>query len=304
MTDRTRGSIEMTIAMIILGTIGWVVVVSEQPVADLVFWRCAFGAGALLVVCGARGLLRGALNRRVITLAALGGVAIVLNWVLLFAAFPRASISIATAVYSTQPFILVALGMLFLREPITKATLGWLTLAFVGTLVIIQSKADASYTGSAYGLGILMAFGAAFFYAVTVILTKKLDGTPPHLIAFIQVCVGTLMLAPFANLSHPPADAATWGALAALGIVYTGLMFTLQYSAVQKLPTHLAGALYFLYPVVAFVVDAVALDHRLQPMQFIGAAAILLAAAGLTLQPATVRGQRSQRPGDPPGRRL
>lgn len=289
MTDRTRGSIEMTIAMIILGTIGWVVIVSKQPVADLVFWRCAFGAGALLVVCWARGLLRGTINRRVVTLAALGGVAIVLNWVLLFAAFPRASISIATAVYSTQPFILVALGVLFLRERITVATLGWLALAFAGTLIIIQSRADATAAGSNYGLGILMAFGAAFFYAVTVILTKKLDGTPPHLIALIQVCVGTLMLAPFANLSNPPTDAATWGALAALGIVYTGLMFTLQYSAVQKLPTHLAGALYFLYPVVAFVVDAIALGHRLQPMQFIGAAAILIAAGGMNLRwkPAT-----------------
>jgi drug/metabolite transporter (DMT)-like permease len=71
-------------------------------------------------------------------------------------------------------------------------------------------------------------------------------------------------------------------------------MFTLQYSAVQKLPTHLTGALYFLYPVVAFVVDAVALDHRLQPMQLFGAAAILLAAAGMTLRRRTLQSGRAQ----------
>lgn len=48
--DKTlrRGSFEMTAAMLISGTIGWFVLVSGQPVLDVVFWRCVFGAGTLL----------------------------------------------------------------------------------------------------------------------------------------------------------------------------------------------------------------------------------------------------------------
>lgn len=128
-----------------------------------------------------------------------------------------------------------------------------------------------------------MALGAAFFWAVAAIVTKKLKGTPPHLIALIQVCVGVVMLAPFANLSQLPADAWTWTMLATLGIVHTGLMYILMYGAIQKLPTHLQGSLSFIYPVVAILVDVTAFGHRLHLSQIVGAAAILIAAAGMNL---------------------
>jgi drug/metabolite transporter (DMT)-like permease len=91
------------------------------------------------------------------------------------------------------------------------------------------------------------------------------------------------MLAPFANLSTLPTDGRAWGSFVVMGVVYTGLVFVLLYGAIQKLPTHMAGALSFLYPVVAIVVDFVAFDHRLHPLQFLGVVAILLAAAGVHL---------------------
>jgi nucleoside-diphosphate-sugar epimerase len=61
-----------------------------------------------------------------LALSAIGGAAIVFNWVLLFASFRHASISIATAVYNTQPFMLIGLGVLFLGERVTLARLGGL----------------------------------------------------------------------------------------------------------------------------------------------------------------------------------
>jgi drug/metabolite transporter (DMT)-like permease len=283
MNNQARGTVEMTAAMMISGTIGWFVVVSGQPVMDVVFWRCAIGAPVLLAVCAALGLLRGTLTPRLLLFAALGGVAIVLNWLLLFAAYSRASIAIATAVYNTQPFILVGLGALFFGERLTLNKLLWLGMAFIGMLLIVQAKPSAGYIGSEHLVGILMALGAAFFYALAAIVAKKLKGTPPHLIALVQVCVGTLMLAPFANFEALPADANTWGALLALGVLHTGLMYILLYGAIQKLPTHLVGALSFIYPVVAILVDYLAFDHHLQAIQLAGIAAILIAAAGMTL---------------------
>ena len=283
MNGKARGSVEMTAAMMISGTIGWFVLYSGQPAMDVVFWRCAIGAPVLLAVCAALGLLRGQLTPRLLAFAALGGVAIVLNWLLLFAAYPRASISIATAVYNTQPFILVGLGALFLGERLTAPKLIWLGLAFAGMLLIVQAKPNAGHIGSDYLGGIFLALGAAFFYALAALVAKKLKGTPPHLIALIQVCVGTLMLAPFANLAQLPTSAASWGALVTLGVVHTGLMYILLYGAIQKLPTHLTGALSFIYPVVAILVDYLAFAHQLQALQLLGIGAILLAAAGMTL---------------------
>ncbi|MFB9981904.1 DMT family transporter [Mesorhizobium kowhaii] len=283
MNDTVRGTVEMSAAMAILGTIGWFVVLSGQPIMDVVFWRCAFGAVTLLVICAGLGLLRNRLSLRVVGLAALGGVAIVVNWLLLFSAFSRASISIATAVYNTQPFMLVGFGALFFAERLTLTKLTWLAIAFAGMVLIVQAAPDAGDVGTDYFTGIVMALGAAFFWAVAAIVTKKLKGTPPHLIALIQVCVGVVMLAPFANLSQLPADAWSWTMLATLGIVHTGLMYILMYGAIQKLPTHLQGSLSFIYPVVAILVDVTAFGHRLHLSQIVGATAILIAAAGMNL---------------------
>jgi drug/metabolite transporter (DMT)-like permease len=158
--DIQRGSAEMVAAMLISGTIGWFVLMSGQAALDVVFWRCLFGAVTLAIICGRLGLLRpGTIPLKLVGLAAIGGVAIVLNWVLLFAAYSRASISIATAVYNTQPFMLVGFGALFLGERLTLNKLGWLGLAFAGMLLIVQAKPGAGFNGTDYATGIAMAWG-------------------------------------------------------------------------------------------------------------------------------------------------
>lgn len=291
MNDKARGVLEMSAAMAISGTIGWCVVRSGLPIVELIFWRCVFGAATLAPVCAALGMLRrDRWSWRLVGLASLGGVAIVANWLLIFASYSRASISIATAVYNTQPFMLVGLGVLFLGERLSASKLLWLVVAFVGMLLIVQAEHAAgarSGTGiDDYLVGILMALGAAFFYALAAFVTKKLAGTPPHLIALVQVCVGIVIVAPaanFATLPSPADDASAWATLVAMGVVYTGLVYILLYGAIQKLPTTLTGALSFIYPVVAIGVDYAAFGQRLQPAQIAGAAAILMAAAGMTL---------------------
>ena len=278
-----RGSLEMAGAMLISGTIGWFVLVSGQPVLDVVFWRCLFGAATLLLICAFMGLLRpGLLNWQIFLWAALSGVAIVGNWILLFAAYSRASIGIATAVYNTQPFMLVGLGALFLGEKVTLDKMAWLSLAFIGMLAITQSHGVSGYGGQAYLAGIALALGAAFLYAIAALLVKRLTGTAPHLIALIQVCVGILMLAPLADFTGlQEHSVSSWSVLLALGVVHTGFMYVLLYGAIQKLPVALTGALSFIYPIVAIIVDWVAFGHRLQWMQWFGVATILLAAAAM-----------------------
>ncbi len=284
MMDNTlrRGSIEMTAAMLISGTIGWFVLMSGQPVLDVVFWRCVFGAVTLLLICAAFGLLRpGIVTRATFLLAVLSGAAIVGNWVLLFASYSRASIAIGTAVYNVQPFMLVGLAALFLGEKITLQRLFWLGISFIGMLAIVSAHGQQGEGGDDYLIGIALALGAALLYAMAAMIIKRLTGTPPHLIALIQVCTGVLLLAPFAHFSELPQAPGAWASLLALGIVHTGLMYVLLYGAIQKLPTALTGALSFIYPIAAIFVDWFAFGHRLEVLQWGGVAAILLAAAGM-----------------------
>ena len=282
MDGRTRGTLEMTGAMLISGTVGWFVLMAGQPAATVVFWRCAFGALAMLVACVLLGGFKTAIKPRQLLLAAVGGVALVVNWVLLFGAYSRASIAVATVVYHTQPFMLVALGVLVFKERVNARTWAWLAAAFMGLLLVVNGQANGP---GDYLAGVAMALGAAFFYALTAAITKRLTGMPPHLIVLIQMAVGCVMLAPFAEVISAQPPVQTWACLLAIGLIHTGLMSTLLYGALQKIPTALVGALSFIYPVVAVLVDRLALGHSLSVGQYAGGVLILAAAAGMTLQP-------------------
>ncbi|CAB3802471.1 DMT family transporter [Paraburkholderia fynbosensis] len=279
-----RGAAEMTMAMLMSGTIGWLVVSSQQSPFNVVFFRCIFGGATLALVCGVLGLFRRKLfSWKMFGLALLGGAAIVINWVLLFAAYSRASISMATAVYNTQPFMLVALGALVFRERISASTLAWLVVAFIGLVFVVKVEPAVLAVPGQYLVGVAYAVGAAAMYAVSSIITKRLKGTPPHLIALIQVSLGVVMLAPFVRFDALPTSGAQWLELVVLGVVNTGLMYVLLYGAIQKLPTSMTGALSFIYPVVAIIVDRIAFGQTLAWIQVLGAVLILLAAAGVNL---------------------
>ena len=152
-----RGILDMTLAMVMSGTIGWFVLQSGQTPINVVFWRCLIGAPVLTYLCHRAGALSiAAIGARRFFLAVLGGVALVLNWLALFSAYPLASISVATIVYNVQPFLLVGLGLAFLNEPISRDRLAWLAVAFAGTAVMTLGGAQiGSPTGTGgYLLGI------------------------------------------------------------------------------------------------------------------------------------------------------
>lgn len=287
-----RGVLQMTAAMVISGTVGAFVFESGQGATNVVFFRCLFGALALGVYCAAQGLFqRRYLTRRVLLLAAAGGAAIVFNWVLLFASFHHASISIATAVYNTQPFMLIGLGVLFLGERVSAARLGWIALAFGGLLLVVglvgapvggHGKGAAAGGGDAW-LGFGLAMGAAALYAVAALVIKRLQGTPPQLVAFLQVGLGVLLLAPLADFDALPATPAPWLWLLGMGLLHTALMYILLYAAIQNLPTTRVAVLSFVYPAVALAVDHAFYGQQLGLWQWLGIGLIALGNLGVNL---------------------
>lgn len=276
----------MAAAMAISGTVGAFVFESGQSPYNVVFFRCLFGALSLAAWCAATGLLkREHFTRRMLALSALGGVFIVFNWVLLFGAFRHASISIATAVYNTQPFMLIGLGVLFLGEKISLARLGWIATAFVGLLLLVglDPRALDLQQGSGMLLGFAMALGAALLYAFAALVIKRLAGTPPQLAALVQVSLGVLLLAPLADFGALPATPEPWAWLVGMGVLHTGLMYILLYSAIQSLPTARVAVLSFIYPAVALGVDHLFYAQQLGLAQWLGIALITLGNLGVSL---------------------
>ncbi len=283
-TPQQIGTLQMVAAMAISGTVGLFVLESGQSPYNVVFFRCLFGALSLGAYCAAQGLLqRRHFTRRMLVLSAIGGAAIVFNWVLLFASFRHASISIATAVYNTQPFMLIGLGVLFLGERVTLARLGCIATAFAGLLLLVGLDLQGLDLRGPALLGFGLALGAALLYALAAMMIKRLQGVPAQLVALVQVSLGVLLLLPLADFTALPATPMPWVWLVGMGLLHTALMYILLYSAIQNLPTARVAVLSFIYPAVALGVDHLFYGQHLGARQWAGIGLIALGNLGVSL---------------------
>ncbi len=284
------GTIELVIAMILSGTIGYFVISSEQSLWNVVFFRCLIGAITLGGYAYFTGMIKSEFFQRgVLTFIVIGGVALVSNWILLFASFQYIPFSIATVAYHMQPLFLVLAGALVTKDKLSGSLIFWLGIAFIGLFLIVEldvneiaslfndlnsndSKSDATSL-----IGLLLALGAAVLYTVTTLMTKKVSNVPSQFVALVQVSIGIVMLLPFVDFTNLPTHTSQWIDIVVLGAVLTGFMYIIMYDSFQKLPTSLIALLSFIYPVTALFVDFIAFSTQISLWQGIGVVMILLA---------------------------
>ncbi|TWE23081.1 drug/metabolite transporter (DMT)-like permease [Prauserella muralis] len=272
--------LQWTSAMALSGTIGAVVLESGAQAPAVAFARSLVGGLLLVLWSAARGWLRpGAigLSRRDVALAALGGLMLVGNWVLLFASYALSSISVSTVVYHTQPLLLVGLAALLLRERLTRGHLGRALVAF-GGVTLISLGAHGTAEQPVHIGGIALALGAAVLYAGASLIAKQLSHVRPHLLAAIQLGIGAVVLAPALTITPLPSSTGGLLWLVLLGAVHTAVMYVLMYGSIGRLPTATVALLSYVYPVVAVVTDVLAYGHRVTVAEAVGMAAILVAA--------------------------
>ncbi|MFI0241778.1 DMT family transporter [Streptomyces sp. NPDC016845] len=281
-----KGATELTLAMVLSGTLGVFVIESGASPFNVVFFRCLFGTVALGLYCLVRGFFKNHnFTPKKLGLAALGGVFIVFNWAFLFESYEGTSISVATVVYHTQPFYVVLLGALLFRDKLTATKFGWLGVAFIG-LILVAGVSASDLTGSgdsSYLAGLGYALLAAVFYAISTVITKRVTGVRPHLVALVQLVLGIFLLLPFTSLGETSSLGADWGWLVGLGLIHTCVMYVLMYSAYQKLPTAKIAVLAFIYPAVAMLMDWAVYGHSVSLLQALGIPLIVAASLGINL---------------------
>jgi drug/metabolite transporter (DMT)-like permease len=131
-------------------------------------------------------------------------------------------------------------------------------------------------------IGIAMALGGAFLYAVVTILAKGLGEQRPEITVLCQTVVGVVMLAPFANFAGDIAPA-SWGWLVGIGVLHTGIAYVMMFSSYPRLSTPVIGVLTFVYPVVAIIIDWAIYDHPIGIAQGLGMVLIAVATLGVRL---------------------
>lgn len=282
----------LTIGMLMSGTIGYFVVESGAPPAVVVFWRCVIGATGLLIVIAARARtrqeFREATTSRVGIMVAGSGVLLVLNWILIFTAYDYLSIGVSTVIFHVEPFILIALGALFLRERFSRRTLAWAALGFLGIVLVARPWAAAgdSITGLLLGVGLTLVSATLYAGSIVVVRSQQAlshSAPSPLVIITIQLIAGAIITSPALVFGDHQISGSGWAHLGVLGLVNTALMYLIIYAAYPRLGTATIGVLAFVYPAAAVVVDFIAYGSPITIIQFVGFTAIAGAGIGQVL---------------------
>lgn len=279
---RKVGTLEMVVAMLLSGSIGLFVIKSGQSPFNIVFFRCLISALCLIPICYFYGHFKKVyFGKKELFLMVTSGLLIIFNWVLLFAAFPKTSISLATIVYHVNPFVISFLGALVFHEKLNKNDVLWTIVAFIGLIVIIGLGSASVNSNELVGLGLVLI--ATTLYSISVLITKKLSNTPPLLIVFIQTLSGAIAMTPFMSVFENPPIGQQWLFVVGLGVLHTAFLYYLMYSAIKKIPLNNIAILSFIYPISTIVIDYFFFDHVLTSTQVLGAGLILLGVLGVKL---------------------
>jgi len=268
---------------LLLGTIGVFVEEAGQDPLTTVWFRCAFGALALLLWGGVSGRL-GELRLRGAALAAVlsASVLMLANWALFFAAIERTSIGVATVVFHVQPLWVLALGAWWLRERVSWRQASAALLALIG-LALASGVLEGSSVGGQHWndhlLGLAMCLGASLSYAGVTLIAARALGASSFALAWWQCAVGTLALAWWPSLQGWPVVGASWVWLVGLGVIHTGLAYVVLYAGMARLATNRIALLQFVYPIAAILMDWAVYGRTLDAVQLTGVA---LMAAALT----------------------
>ena len=267
----------MVLSMAVFGTLGPFVRGIPVSSGELALYRAILAAlliGLFLAVTGQK-IPFGKIRREVPLLLA-SGVAMGINWILLFEAYRYTTVSVATLSYYFAPVIVTAVSPILFREKLTGKQILCFVMSTVG-LVMITGIGELG--GGSHLTGILFGLGAAVFYASVVLLNKFIRNVAGIHRTFLQFLAAVLVLIPYVMLTSgvtlEKMTAAGWGNLLVVGLIHTGVTYCLYFSSLKELPGQKAAILSYIDPLVAVLISVVVLKEPMTLWQAAGGILIL-----------------------------
>ena len=267
----------MIASMAIFGTIA--LFVRHIPVSsgELALYRAMLASALIAAYLAATGQrIPLAHIRRELPLLLLSGVAMGVNWILLFEAYRHTTVSVATLSYYFAPVIVTAVCPILFRERLTGRQVVCFAMSTLG-LVLITGVGGAGSGGDL--IGILFGLGAAVFYASVVLINKFIRNVEGIHRTFLQFIAAVVTLLPYVmatgGVTLGGMDAPGWGCLLIVGLVHTGLTYCMYFSSLRELPGQKAAILSYIDPLVAVLVSVLLLGEGMTVRQAVGGMLIL-----------------------------
>lgn len=278
MKESVQAKLMLSVAMVIFGTLGVFTRNIGVTSGELALYRAVLASvliGFYLVF-----IKKGWLNLknagRELPLLLASGIAMGINWILLFQAYRYTTISAATLSYYFAPVIVTVASPLLFHERLTAKQVICFVMSTLGLVLIIGTGGGEETAGIT---GILFGLGAAVFYAAVILLNKFIKNVAGIQRTILQMLAAVVTLLPYVAVSSGfnlnLLDGTGWACLLTVGLFHTGITYCLYFSALKDLTGQEAAILSYIDPLVAVIISVLLLGEPMTLMQLIGGALIL-----------------------------
>ena len=264
-------------SMTIFGTLG--IFVRNIPVSsgELALYRAVLAAlliGAFLLFTKQR--IPFSNIKKEVPLLLASGMAMGINWILLFEAYKYTTVSVATLSYYFAPVIVTIVCPFLFKERLTGKQIVCFVMSTLG-LVLITGIGDVG--GGRDFIGILFGLGAALFYATVILLNKFIKNVEGIHRTFLQFLSAIVILIPYvittSGVTLNNLNGIGWGNLLIVGLIHTGVTYCMYFSSLKELPGQKAAILSYIDPLVAVFISVTILGESMTLWQVIGGILIL-----------------------------
>lgn len=264
-------------SMTIFGTLGLFVRNIAVSSGELALYRAVLAALLLTVFFViSKQRIPWELVKREVPLLLASGVAMGINWILLFQAYKYTTVSAATLSYYFAPVIVTVVCPFLFQEKLTVKQIICFVMSTVG-LVLIIGIGDVAGSGNI--IGILFGLGAAVFYATVILLNKFIKNVEGIHRTFLQFIAAIITLAPYvvctSGITLGSLSSTGWINLLIVGLVHTGITYCMYFSSLKELPGQKVAILSYIDPLVAVLISVTILGETMTVSQVIGGMLIL-----------------------------
>lgn len=277
-TDKNAKFRLMT-AMFIFGTIGIFVRNIPLPSSVIALARGVIGTLFLIIFIKIRKIKISYTEiKNNLSILCLSGMLIGIHWIFLFEAYRNTTVAVATLCYYLAPVFVIIASPFVLKEKLTFKQIVCIGVALIG-MIFVSGIFEKGGTENLQLKGIFFGIGAAIIYAVVILLNKHLKKISSYTMTIMQLGIAAAVLAPYTLLTQNTGSLTfnftTLILLGIIGIINTGITYTLYFSAIQELKAHTIAIFSYIDPIVAILLSTLILREKPDVFTVIGGIMIL-----------------------------
>lgn len=278
MKGKFPAKISFSMSMAIFGTIGVFTRLISLSSSEIALYRAILAVIviALFLALSKKKVFQGIKNKTLVLLF-LSGAAMGFNWILLFEAYNYTSLTAATLSYYFAPTIVLLSSPIVMKERLKKTGVLCFLLSSIGLVMVIAGGGGGR--GSDDLKGIFLGLGAAVLYATVILINKKIGEIDGIGRTFLQFISAIIVLTPYVSLKSGfnliGLDPTGWLSLLVLGIVHTGITYSVYFSSLPHLKGSEISLLSYIDPLTAMLISAFVLSEPTTLLQIAGGVLIL-----------------------------